>query len=208
MQKILCLLCSILLLFACQHQKKPANKELQLLVNMMTGEFNSAKQSAENDEYFDITLKMRPVWDELPGDGVWLYVEQAVTSKQDKPYRQRLYHVTQLKEGMFSSQVYELPNPEAAIGAFSQPELLYGVTPKMLKLRTGCAVFLKQVQEAEFSGSTDGDMCLSNLRGAQYATSKVVITPQYISSWDQGYDANNQQVWGATAGPYVFDRVK
>jgi hypothetical protein len=28
-----------------------------------------------------------------------------------------------------------------------------------------------------------------------------------MESWDRGFDAQGNQVWGATKGPYVFDKV-
>ena len=48
--------------------------------------------------------------------------------------------------------------------------------------------------------------CASDLRGAAYATSEVTITPQFVLSWDRGFDNTGKQVWGATEGPYVFLR--
>ena len=39
---------------------------------------------------------------------------------------------------------------------------------------------------------------------AAYATSEVVIIPGRIESWDRGFDADGNQVWGAASGPYVF----
>ena len=28
------------------------------------------------------------------------------------------------------------------------------------------------------------------------------------AAWDRGFDAEGRQVWGAVAGPYVFERVR
>ena len=55
-------------------------------------------------------------------------------------------------------------------------------------------------------GGTRGEGCASNLRGAAYATSEVVIMPGRIESWDRGFDAEGHQVWGAEKGAYVFVR--
>ena len=55
-----------------------------------------------------------------------------------------------------------------------------------------------------FSGSTPGKQCLSSLRGATYATSKVTVGKKGIISWDQGWDAMDKQVWGAKKGGYDF----
>ena len=65
---------------------------------------------------------------------------------------------------------------------------------------------LVEWQDGAFVGGTEGNGCTSSLNGAQYATSKVKITKNRIESWDQGFNAQGVQVWGAEAGPYVFDR--
>ena len=57
-----------------------------------------------------------------------------------------------------------------------------------------------------FEGGTDGQGCESTLMGAAYATSVVVLRANGFSSWDRGFNAVDMQVWGATAGPYLFAR--
>jgi CpeT protein len=57
-----------------------------------------------------------------------------------------------------------------------------------------------------YEGSTLGKECLSSLRGATYATSKVKIDEKMILSWDQGWDNADKQIWGATKGGYIFDK--
>jgi len=52
-----------------------------------------------------------------------------------------------------------------------------------------------------------GDGCESTLRGAAYATSEVRLTLARMESWDRGFDRPGTQVWGATEGPYIFERV-
>uniref|UniRef100_UPI0038D3A63C CpcT/CpeT family chromophore lyase n=1 Tax=Flavobacterium sp. TaxID=239 RepID=UPI0038D3A63C len=50
--------------------------------------------------------------------------------------------------------------------------------------------------------------CASELRGASYATSKVTITANQVLSWDQGFDKDDKQVWGATKAGYIFDKLQ
>jgi hypothetical protein len=59
-----------------------------------------------------------------------------------------------------------------------------------------------------FIGGTVGNDCASALAGATYATSEVTIGPEEIITWDKGFDADGNQVWGASKGGYVFKRVK
>jgi hypothetical protein len=77
-----------------------------------------------------------------------------------------------------------------------------------LEERRGCAVVLKQLAESQYAGSTRGRECESNLRGASYATSQVTVTAGRLTSWDQGFGASGKQVWGAEAGPYLFDKAE
>lgn len=60
--------------------------------------------------------------------------------------------------------------------------------------------------ETGFAGSTVEDECATDYRGATYATAQVTLTETGLTSWDQGWNDDDQQVWGATAGPCVFDR--
>lgn len=176
------------------------------LVRWMAGSFSSRAQSVADTSYFDIRLEMKPIWADRT-DGAWLYVEQAAASALARPYRQRIYHVTADSGGVFRSAVLELRSPLRFAGAFKNPALLAALTPDSLIAREGCAVLLRADGNQAFSGETPGHECLSNLRGATYATSKVRITPTSITSWDQGWNAEGKQVWGAENGPYRFDRI-
>lgn len=176
---------------------------LEKLTKWMSGSFSSAAQAAEDDSYFDIRLEMVPIWTART-DGKWLYVEQAAASNLDRPYRQRIYHVTLDDDGRFRSTVYELPEPLSLAGAWREPSRFDALGPDDLTLREGCAVILARESRKRFSGSTVEKECKSSLRGASYATSKVTVTRKAIESWDQGFDAGDTQVWGAEKGPYVF----
>ena len=76
-----------------------------------------------------------------------------------------------------------------------------------LEVREGCTVFLTRDEDGSFSGSTREKECTSTLREASYATSEIVITTDGVASWDRGYDADDQQVWGAVKAGYVFLRT-
>jgi hypothetical protein len=171
----------------------------------MCGSFSSEQQALTDSSYFDIRLEMVPIWNERE-DGAWLYVEQAVASALERPYRQRVYHVVEIEVGVFSSRVYSFPDPLQYAGDWNSPTPLSGLTPDDLEMREGCAVWLQRDFSGEFSGSTIGRSCVSNLHGAVYATSEVVIAPDRIESWDRGFDAEGEQIWGAENGGYIFVR--
>nr|MBC8479295.1 chromophore lyase CpcT/CpeT [FCB group bacterium] len=141
-------------------------------------------------------------------DGHWFYVEQAVGTHLDIPYRQRIYHLAQMGENRFSSDIFTFPNPDLYIGKWAVPETFSSLTPDSLLSRDGCTVFITRQDEKTFSGSTEGKNCASSLGDAAYATSQVTITKDYILSWDRGFDSNDMQAWGAVTGGYLFNRIK
>ena len=182
---------------------------LQDFAAALTGNFNSTAQSiADPENFFDITLAMHPIW-EARSDGPWLYVEQAVTTAQDRPYRQRVYHLVALKDGRFLSEVYTLPgDPKNFVGAWKSRELINEVKPHELSLREGCSITMNYVAPGTYEGATTGQGCLSSLGDAAYATSEVTLAPGVITSWDRGWTLEGEQAWGAEMGAYVFDLVE
>lgn len=180
--------------------------QVNMIASWMAGSYSSAAQSQADPEYKNIVLHMKPIWTDQP-DGRWLYVEQAMQEAADKPYRQRVYHLVHHDDGAVESLVFELPgDPLQYAGAWKQVMPLSQLLPSQLMPRSGCGVKLKAKSNTQWSGSTDGDMCASSLRGAAYATSEVTVTESEITSWDRGFDSAGKQVWGATKGPYQFKK--
>lgn len=188
-----------------QAKQKRTTDNFGLLVDYMTGTFDSFEQSLNDAEYYNVVLQMHRVWTSN-NSGVWLYVEQAIAQNQQMPYRQRMYHLTQDRKGKnFTSTVYELSTPKQFVGQWKNTDLWAKITPKDLILRDGCAIVLKKADKG-FVGSTKQQECASNLRGASYATSEVSVTANAISSWDRGFNDAGEQVWGAEKGPYIFKK--
>ncbi len=200
------LLAAFILGFSPQILSAQSDADLDKLVKRLTGDFSSQSQSRLDSDYYDIRLHIRPIW---TGDQTshWLYVEQASATSEDKPYRQRIYKIEKDGEKGFKSIIYVLPEAATWVGAYKNTALFDGLKPSDLSLRDGCTVYLtKQAKDGAFVGSTRGEGCESNLRGAKYATSNVLITDEMLISWDQGFDAGGKQVWGATKGGYEFVR--
>ena len=149
---------------------------------------------------------MYPIWQNKSDQ--YLYVEQALATMQEKPYRQRIYKVTELPNGTFESIVYKIADEKSFIGKWNDTSFFDQFDESILELREGCAVYLKPVGKQVFEGSTKDQDCKSTLRGASYATSVVRVEKDKIVSWDQGFDADGKQVWGAETEGYVFDRMK
>lgn len=179
--------------------------DLDLLLSWMAGSFSSAAQAAADPDFYDIRLHMTPIWT-WRTDARWLYIEQAAASSLERPYRQRIYRVAEIAEGLFESQVLELADPSRFVGAWQAPDRFESLNPTMLTPRPGCAILMRRSGDA-FVGSTLGSLCESTLRGATFATSRVTIAATGLTSWDRGWTADGSQAWGAVKAGYRFDRL-
>lgn len=191
----------VLMLFSACASKKGNHKNLDLLYNMMQGSYDSSQQAKDDESYYDISLEMHPIWKEK--DGKWLFVEQALSSNKDKPYRVRVYEVKTINKDTYISEVYTIRDEERFYGAYKNPILLKNLKPEDITLKEGCGVILTKAENG-FKGKTGDDTCKSTLRGASVARSQVSITLKGITSWDQGFNEEGKQVWGAVKGGYIF----
>lgn len=178
------------------------------VVNLLSGEFNSAAQAAADtsNEYRDIHLSIVPAWTDRT-DGHWLYVEQAVATALDRPYRQRVYHVVPGADGTVVSEIWLLPGDNTRfVGEYKKAKPLEGLTPQELKRMDGCEVRLTRTAPHRYEGATPDRACKSAREGAVFTTSIVSLSADGIDSWDRGWDDAGLQVWGAVSGPYKFRR--
>jgi CpeT/CpcT family (DUF1001) len=176
----------------------------------LIGVLDSSDHSLEDPRYLDVTIQMCTITVEssIPGssEGQYLYLEQAITEHQDEPYRQRVLQVKNVTgEAKVVSTAYKLAATESLVGFCKKPAAERTINFATLS-DEGCPVFMTR-DGTNFRGQTPEGGCPSVLRGAVSMTSKVLITADGMESWDQGWDANGKQVWGATAGPYRFRKV-
>lgn len=104
----------------------------------MQGSFNSEIQSQVDSTYFNISLHMYPIWEDK---GNYLYVEQALNARQNNPYRQRIYEVTQLNDSIFSSAIYTIQDDSLWIGKWKTPKAFASLTMKMVNKKKGVKSF-------------------------------------------------------------------
>lgn len=212
---------------------------LDEVARLMTGTFTSETQAQGSADFYPIVLHMTPIWTRFSASPVgqrdatsprrghglgdvsasgerWLYVEQAVATSAEKPYRQRVYRLTPLvwtdvngvRQVGVRSEVWELPgDPLRYAEAWRSPDPLSDIGPESLSLKDGCEVVLFRGIDGVWRGSTVGDGCVSTRQGAAYTTSLVEISATGLKTLDRGFDAKGAQVWGSEHGAYVFDRV-
>lgn len=176
------------------------------LYRWLTGRYDSIKQSQTDRSYYAINLTMCPV--DAAKYGVHtLYVEQAMAGRA--PYRQRLYVVEAAADDRTQavSRVFEFNEPDLMIG-FCKGQTNTLPTGVVAQEKQGCGVTVTwNAASATFTGGTTGQGCASSLNDASYAASEVILGADRLVSWDRGYDDTGKQVWGATKGGYIFDRL-
>lgn len=196
----------LILLLACGEKETDSGTELNLvdeMVEQLSGSFDSSLQASQNPEYFSVSLKTCSVLVPELGNSV-LYVEQSLVDKLNQPYRQRLYVITEGIGSDVASHIYELVNPDRFIGLCDSNDNIE-IALDELSEKEGCTVNLNW-NGVGFVGQTDTGTCLSTMNGATYATSEVTTDGFSITSWDRGWDNNDNQVWGAENGAYIFVR--
>ncbi|MDC3395315.1 chromophore lyase CpcT/CpeT [Flavobacteriales bacterium] len=201
--KSILLLFTAIILYAFTGTTKQ-DKDLETLYALMQGSFNSAEQAEADSTFYDISLHMYPIWEEK---GHFLYVEQALSSMQNKPYRQRIYELKRCSDSTFCSYVYKIPNNSLWIGKWENADNFNTLNFEDLDPLTGCEVILKRHTDEHYAGETGEKTCQSVFRGASYANSEVSVFPGKITSWDRGFDAEGNHVWGAVKRGYIFKKI-
>ena len=207
MKRIISFVIILLVLFNCKNNTSSEIKEdteLNELFALMQGSFTSEIQAEVDSTYYNISLHMYPIWE---NQGHFLYVEQALTSTPKQPYRQRIYEVKRDSDSTFSSAIYKLDTDSLWIGKWKNPKAFDSISLNNIALKEGCEVILKRIAPNQFIGKTGDNTCVSTMRGASFARSEVEILEDKIISWDRGFDANGDYVWGAEKAGYIFNKI-
>lgn len=205
MKVVICtfLLLGSIILFGFSSKEKDIVAEFY---NQLQGEYSSEAQSKEDTSYFNIYLAMYPIWTDRT-DGKWLYVEQAMAAKREKPYRQRIYQIKKGENNEVISVIYTFENPLEYANAHQNKELLQKLTFDKITSKVGCEVYMNATKNG-FEGGTKGLGCASNLRGASYTTTEIKLEKDKLISWDRGFFTDGKQAWGAEKGGYIFIKQK
>lgn len=212
MKKISIIILVFTLCFSCKNKSKTITEIPKITENyldelyaVMQGSYTSEVQAQVDSSYYNISLHMYPIWE---GKGHYLYVEQALNSMQNRPYRQRIYKLNQLTDSTFTSEIYTLPTADSLwIGKWKTPKVFDSISQKDIVLKSGCEVVLKRMAKNHYQGKTGDTTCVSTMRDASFARSEVEILEDKIISWDRGFDANGNYVWGAEKAGYIFNKL-
>ncbi len=182
------------------------NAQVAELQSHLIGYFSSADQAKADKDFFNIELRVVKVWPDRT-DGPWLYVEQADARSPEKPYRQRVYRL-EARGTQVVSHIYTIKGDGLRFaGEWKKPVPMGQASLSDIELKDGCAVIMDRTPTGIYKGSTVRATCPSELRGAKYATSIVDVSNTLLESWDQGFNAQDKQVWGSIKGAYKFVKI-
>lgn len=192
-----------------------ANPELEAqaeeIVSYLVGQMDTSAQAAANEGSAAVrmtTCVIQVEDSEVEADeaeGTYLYQEQALMAQLDQPYRQRFLQIVphELSQSV-RSHSYKPSNPDAWVGLCNQPEAAR-VVPVADLGESVCNVFLRPAASG-YLGKTPIGGCPADFRGAVRITNQVLLYEQGMNTWDRGFDAEGNQVWGAADAAYQFRR--
>ncbi|MEE9392941.1 MAG: chromophore lyase CpcT/CpeT [Planctomycetota bacterium] len=143
--------------------------ELVELADWMSGSFETAKPPAASGmNYRGFQLETAEIWTDRK-DGLWLYSEQAAAGSPDRPFRQRVYHLSRGGDGAIISEIYSLPNGgRGHLGAYKNPSLFSNIDPSKLQSQEKGHMVLRRMGPRTFLGSTQGNTGMN---------SQLTVTP-------------------------------
>lgn len=185
------------------------NASVNHFADLLNGVFDSSSQAIDDSSYLDVTVRHCAVAvTDLPADkrsGRFLALRQSVSTEAN-PYRVRILRIFagSTADSVRVSSYATTTDVNLAELCF-KPEAERTVSFKQLS-EEKCTTE-SQYRDGQFVGGTTGDGCPSSRAGAVRMTSELTLSGQGMTTWDRGWNAAGQVVWGPETGPYRFERV-
>lgn len=139
----------------------------------------------------------------------YLYQEQALVKTLEQPYRQRLLLLAPVQDSLaeevrqVESRAFRIEDQAMWVGLCDRPASEQAAVLEALGERV-CSVLIEPVEHI-YVGQTPPEGCPSNFRGAVSISNTVILHEFGMDTWDRGFDAEGNQVWGAKEDdPYQF----
>ncbi|MBO1346093.1 MAG: chromophore lyase CpcT/CpeT [Hormoscilla sp. GUM202] len=100
------------------------------------------------------------------------------------------------------SRSFKPPSPAHLVGLCNRPEPQRVVSSSEIG-NPICSVFLSPEGD-RYIGQTQPGGCPTNYRGAVKITNRIILHSEGMDTTDRGFDAQGNQVWGATDSTYQF----
>jgi hypothetical protein len=190
----------------------PLEQQVQEVATLLEGDMDTSAQAAINPNAPSVRITTcRVTLNEATltttSNTILLYQEQALLNNLSNPYRQRFLQLSAMPlTQSVRSLSFRPVNPTTWIGLCNKPLGDRRVIPSELGIPI-CSVFLKRSGDS-YIGNTPVDGCPTNMRGATRITNRILLRRVGMDTWDRGFDATGNQVWGAQGESYQFRRGK
>jgi len=172
-----------------------------LVGRMDTSAQNLANPSAPNVRMTTCVVEVSGIENEV--NSIYLYQEQALSNQLNQPYRQRFLEIRPVAtEEKVESTAFKPINPQKWVNLCDRPETQRNVNSFDLG-EAVCTVSLRPLMTI-YIGETPPEGCPTNVRGAVRITNTVILHSQGMDTFDRGFDAQGNQVWGAENQGYQF----
>lgn len=182
----------------------------EAVVTYLEGVMTTNDQANNNPDFVSVQMTtcriaIPDAMVQTPPDAIYLYQEQALSTDLSEPYRQRFLQIVPGDNNRVDAHSYKLEAPEQWTGLCEQSEEDALPLVGAIALDSPvCTVSLRPAAIGGFVGSTPAGGCSANVRGALSITNIVVLHADGMDTWDRGFDADGNQVWGAEAIPYRY----
>ncbi|UIE37222.1 chromophore lyase CpcT/CpeT [Leptodesmis sichuanensis] len=189
---------------------KSLKQQAEDVAALLEGQMVTSAQSMETPEAPRVrmtTCRIQVTNASVDPGSIFLYQEQALTNNLSKPYRQRFLQISPSPATESVRSLSFRPTTAATFAGLCNKSLAER-TLRLSDLGTYvCSVFLKPSGNT-YIGNTPINGCPANYRGAVRITNQIELTPTGMNTWDRGFDANGQQVWGAKTEAYQYHRLE
>ncbi|MBW4694649.1 MAG: chromophore lyase CpcT/CpeT [Lyngbya sp. HA4199-MV5] len=188
----------------------PLEQQVEAVAARLEGVMSTAVQSKINAKISNVRMTTCRVMVTV-GNGasqsktIVLYQEQALAKELTNPYRQRFLELSASPISQsVRSRSFKPAKPAAWVNFCNKAANDRAVNAQDIG-SVVCNVFLRPSGN-NYVGNTPADGCPANVRGAVRIKNHIVLQPDGMNTWDQGFDAAGKQVWGAKAEAYQFRR--
>ena len=177
---------------------------VEAVARHLEGVMSTAAQASRDADFVGVQMTTCRVTPSDPQpNSIYLYQEQALIGRLSAPYRQRFLQITPGNNQRIESRTFKPDRPAQWVGLCAQPEPVVAITGLGESV---CTVSLRASVVGGYVGSTPSIGCPANVRGAVSITNVVVLHENGMDTWDRGFDAEGNQVWGADTVPYQYRR--
>jgi len=177
------------------------------LLRQLCGSFSNQTQAFENPPLFaHILVTTRPLPQLMPGS---LLLEQAYALTPSTPYRIRVLR-PELRDGQLIIHNLALLGEKRFWGASEDASLRERIRQDDLTPLPGCNYWVREQGEGFVGEVEPGCRCLVERKGQPaYLVSHFELSPERMRTIDRGHHPEtHEQLWGALAGPFEFERVQ